>query len=84
MWWGDFHGAPPEACDPCNRMGDYTGPAGGVMLPSSGGCSSCAGGQTIDYSFRQTPRVLAQSPQSGAPSRAPVHQAVKPLPAVRR
>jgi hypothetical protein len=84
MWWGDFHGAPPEACDPCNRRGDYTGRQGGVVIPKSGGCSSCGEGQTIDYTFRQTPRVLAQSPPSAAPSRAPVHQAVKPIPAVRR
>jgi len=56
-YWGDFHGDPPECCDPCDRCGNYTGVAsdgcndgscgtGGhhVEQTVSGGCSTCAGG----------------------------------------
>ena len=25
VWWGDWHGAPPDCCDPCDRCGNYTG-----------------------------------------------------------
>jgi hypothetical protein len=35
-WWGDWHGAPPDCFDPCDRCGNYTGRAG---VP--GGCESC-------------------------------------------
>ena len=25
MYWCDFHGDPPDCCDPCDRYGDYIG-----------------------------------------------------------
>ncbi|MEE8451131.1 MAG: hypothetical protein V3R99_04420 [Thermoguttaceae bacterium] len=36
-YWGDFHGDPPECCDPCDRCGNFTGAA-------MDGCNSCNGG----------------------------------------
>ena len=73
IWWGDFHGAPPTCCEPCNRMGEWTGQPGGPggMVPmSSGGCSSCGGGSSIDYSFQHQPRVLARRDGESQPHSA--------------
>ena len=25
IYWGDFHGDPPDCCDPCDRMANFTG-----------------------------------------------------------
>ncbi len=35
VYWGDFHGDPPDMCDPCDNHGNYSG---------SGGCSTCGQG----------------------------------------
>jgi len=54
-YWGDFHGDPPECCDPCDRCGNFTGAGsdgcnsgnggGGYNMEygggSGGGCSTC-------------------------------------------
>jgi hypothetical protein len=82
IWWGDFHGAPPTCCEPCNRLGEWTGQPGSGMPMNTGGCSSCGGGQTMDYTFQQQPRVLADSDSQVGP--APVLQAAKPITAARR
>ncbi len=37
VWWGDWHSAPPDCCDPCDRGGNFTG--GGAS-----GCESCGTG----------------------------------------
>ena len=37
VWWGDWHGAPPDCCDPCDRCGEYTG--GGAPA-----CERCGAG----------------------------------------
>ncbi len=79
MWWGDFHGAPPTCCEPCNRMGEWTGQPGGAPMSTSG-CSSCGGGSTIDYTYQNQPRVLA-----GSTARVtPVRQAAKPISTTQR
>ncbi len=75
IWWGDFHSAPPSCCEPCNRMGEWTGTPGGSAPMSTGGCSSCGGGSTIDYTFQHQPRVLAGSRTKATP----VSQAAKPI-----
>jgi hypothetical protein len=36
IYWGDFHGDPPDCCDPCDRMGNFTG-------CTDGSCCDCAG-----------------------------------------
>lgn len=80
MWWGDFHGAPPECCEPCNRMGEWTGQPGGGVPMSTGGCSSCGGGSSIDYTFQNQPRVLAGS----TPKANHIRQAATPISNTRR
>ncbi len=86
-WWGDFHGAPPTCCEPCNRMGQWTGNSGGSPDMSTGecsscggGCSTCGGGSTMDYTFQQQPRVLAGSPAKVTR----VSQAARPISTVQR
>ncbi|HLA84880.1 MAG TPA: hypothetical protein VJL29_08800 [Thermoguttaceae bacterium] len=59
MYWGDFHGDPPDCCDPCDCMGNYTG-------CTSGGCG-CSGEPTTSYG---TPGNVGPSPQDEDPSRA--------------
>ena len=41
---GDFHGDPPECCDPCDRCGNFVG-------AGAGGCNSghCGGGYPAGY-----------------------------------
>ena len=44
IYWGDFHGDPPDCCDPCDCHGNYTGvntgPCGcGYESPAS--CTDC-------------------------------------------
>ena len=87
IWWGDFHGAPPECCEPCNRMGEWTGQPGGgaTMSPSGcsssgGGCSSCGGGSSIDYAFQNQPRVLGGTTAEVSP----IQQAAKPISTTQR
>jgi len=48
IYWGDFHGDPHDCCDPCNRMGDFTG----------GGCPTCVGCPTgtCTHSYAGTAR----------------------------
>lgn len=87
IWWGDFHGAPPTCCEPCNRMGEWTGqPGGGAPVSPSGcsscggGCSSCGGGSSIDYAFQNQPRVLGGSNSNVSP----IQQAAKPISTTQR
>ena len=72
IYWGDFHGDPPDCCDPCNCMGDYTGPGGS-------GCSQCCGQPTSSMgtpdTSRETPGMI--DPSRAAPTKAPP----KPIPA---
>lgn len=39
IYWGDFHGDPPDCCEPCDRHANFTG-----ATSSCGGGSSCCGG----------------------------------------
>lgn len=48
MYWGDFHGDPPDVCDPCDQFGNYAGGCcgcGGDVYPPrpgfGGGCTDC-------------------------------------------
>jgi hypothetical protein len=43
VWWGDWHGAPPDCCDPCDRCGEYTG-RGTPVSEGCTGCSTCSTG----------------------------------------
>lgn len=40
VYWGDWHGDPPDCCDPCDRHGNYTG----VQTGGSGCGGGCSGG----------------------------------------
>ena len=73
IWWGDFHGAPPTCCEPCNRMGEWTGNTSGGMPMHTSGCSSCGGGSSMDYTFQNQPRVLSTT------ETVPIQQAAKPI-----
>ncbi len=50
IWWGDWHGAPPDCFDPCDRCGNYTGRAGATggagAWGGPGACESCGQGQS--------------------------------------
>ncbi|HUT10315.1 MAG TPA: hypothetical protein VMY42_07460 [Thermoguttaceae bacterium] len=60
-YWGDFHGDPPDCCDPCNRHGDYVG-------AGKAGCDTCAGGVPASYASR--PVRVESAPQVAQPRRA--------------
>jgi hypothetical protein len=47
---------------------------------STGECSSCGGGSTIDYTYQNRPRVLAGS----TPRATPVRQAARPISTTQR
>ena len=72
VYWGDFHGDPPDCNDPCDGCGNWVGGGcgggcvtGGYVSGRStcggcndGGCSDCAGGWGGDqYVGRSTPSV---------------------------
>ena len=58
VYLGDFHGDPPDCCDPCDRCGSYTG---------SGGCSSCGNG--VPMASARGPVVRRSA--NGQPTLAP-------------
>jgi hypothetical protein len=69
MYYGDFHGDPPDLCDPCDRMGCWTG--GGCSTGScstggnsKGGCPTC--GST---SMRAQPRVISEDEEVVSPAK---------------
>ena len=80
IWWGDFHGAPPTCCEPCDRLGQWKGFPGGPGPMAAGGCSSCGGGSTIDYTFQNQPRVLAEP----AANVTPIQGGAKPIESTSR
>jgi hypothetical protein len=64
-YWGDFYGDPPDACDPCDRCGNYTGRSsswsGGGVVTGSKPCN-CGGGQTVvSETVPMEGRVIHQS-----------------------
>lgn len=75
VWWGDWHGAPPDCNDPCDRCGEYTGrgvPACDSCGQHTGGgapaCESCGGGYAGKVR-RSGPTSVAASRASGNPTR---------------
>ncbi len=82
IYWGDFHGDPPDVCDPCDRFGNYTGGCcgcGGDVYPPrpgyGGGCSDCDAdavgypmeGDEVYYEGRAAAPVRAAAPPSRQP-----------------
>jgi len=75
IYWGDFHGDPPDCCDPCNCMGEFTG-------CTSGGCADCGcggapgGNYGMNYgapAARSSSAPEAIDPgQAAQPTKAPV------------
>lgn len=62
LYWSDFHSEPPDCCDPCDRLGNWTGGAmsAGATTPH-GGCPTC--GQTASQVRSvPTPIRMAQQP----------------------
>lgn len=68
IYWGDFHSDPPDCCDPCNCMGDYTG-------CNNSGCASCCGQSGTSYGIPST--EIGPEPSEGRPTRAPAKPAPK-------
>jgi len=83
IYWGDFHGDPPDCCDPCNCMGDYTGctsSCGGCGCMGGGDCG-CAGAPAGNYGVPSqgmpsgglsAPQDAAGESRSAEPTKAPV------------
>jgi hypothetical protein len=53
VWWGDWHGAPPDCGDPCDRCGDYTG-------RGAPACESCGTGFAGQANQVGTPHAVAR------------------------
>lgn len=64
IYWGDFHGDPPDCCDPCDRMGNFTG------------CSNC-GGEPADSGYDTPSPDTPFSPEAIEPNRVPTKAPVK-------
>jgi hypothetical protein len=68
MYWGDFHGDPPDCCDPCDRMGNFTGSTSGVC---GGGCRDCGCGggapaENYGTPAQASPTRALPDPQAGS------------------
>jgi len=86
-YWGDFHGNPPDCCDPCDRMGNFTG---GACCTGEDCCIEEDPSGWVDASpprpYVSSPRVVSQggrvarhaksipSYQSARPRRVPSRQ----------
>ena len=53
VWWGDWHGAPPDCSDPCNRCGEYTG-------RGAPACESCGTGYAGEVRQAGTTHVASK------------------------
>ena len=77
IYWGDFHGDPPDCCDPCDCRGNFTGCRGGNC-----GCSprySVNNGVPGDST--NAPESEEMDPSRGPePTKAPVVPSTKKLP----
>ena len=78
-YWGDFHGDPPECCDPCDRCGNFTGATtdgcsngncggGGYQVEhgGGGGCSTCGTNGPASYRPQMASRTVEPRPVSQA------------------
>ena len=63
VWWGDWHGAPPDCSDPCNRCGEFTG--GGAPA-----CESCGTGHAAQVRQFDTPHVAGRCTNGNACGRS--------------
>jgi len=80
VYWGDFHGAPPDCCDPCDRLGNWSG--GGYGGSVSGGCEHCA---DSGVPSAQASQIISQTDRVVEPAKAEsVAQAAPPRPARTR
>ena len=70
VWWGDFHGAPPDCCDPCDRCGNFTGGPGPVGDCASGNCSPMHVGARVGNlpPSSRTPRLISQTDRAVVPT----------------
>jgi hypothetical protein len=70
-YWGDWYGDPPDACDPCDRCGNFTG--------GPQGCSACS--RAPGYAAAARPaatcsncgRSIAKAPARSAQPGVPAH-----------
>ena len=69
VYWGDFHGDPPDCCDPCDRCGNWTGGAGAC---ADGTCGNPGGGGRIDYRYSAgyDPRLISRTNRAVGPTLA--------------
>ncbi len=88
LYWSDFHSEPPDCCDPCDRLGNWTGgsvPAS-VTLPPTG-CPSCGHAASQVRSVPQAARVARRPmvpPRSGKPTSRQLRAARRLPSAVQR
>ena len=97
VYWGDFHGDPPDCCDPCDDCANWTGRGCATGGCVAGGCATggYAGGHSGnrvagDGGLHQAPRIISQTehlvePASvSRPTPAPqAPQALRPVPTRR-
>ncbi len=69
IYWGDFHGNPPDCCEPCDRHANFTGATS--SCGGAAGGSSCCGGTSLGVAT--TDRVV------GPTSTQSVEQAARPI-----
>lgn len=61
IYWGDFHGDPPDGCDPCDRCGNFTGVhVKGCVSGCGGGCYG--GGPPSAYAPAVASKVIGVEP----------------------
>ncbi len=71
MYWGDFYGDLPDCCDPCTRMGQFTGSRDASPTQANcGGCSEPAGCETCGRPYTISDRVVGADRETDLPSKA--------------
>lgn len=68
-YYGDFHGDPPDMCDPCDRNGCWTGggSCGCGTQGTTGGCASC-GSRSGSTPVEGQSQILSESEHIVSPS----------------
>ena len=69
VYYGDFHGDPPDLCDPCDRMGCWTGGGCSTGGCSTGGCSTGGCSQCGSAPMTAQSRVMSESERVVSPAR---------------
>lgn len=82
MYWGDFHGDPPDLCDPCDRCGNWTGEVyGSPAYQQPPGCSTCNNApMTMTSPMESQSRIISETDEVVTPARrVPTKAAPQPV-----